>query len=46
MGKMIIGRFIPVDSILHKMDPRSKLLLVFLFICVVFLANNIWSYSL
>lgn len=46
MGKMIIGRFIPVDSILHRMDPRSKLLLVFLFICVVFLANNIWSYSL
>jgi energy-coupling factor transport system permease protein len=46
MGKMIIGRFIPVDSILHRMDPRSKLLLVFLFICIVFLANNIWSYSL
>ena len=46
MGKMIIGRFIPVDSILHRMDPRSKLLLVFLFICVVFLASNIWSYSL
>lgn len=46
MGKMIIGRFIPVDSTLHRMDPRSKLLLVFLFICIVFLANNIWSYLL
>lgn len=44
MGKLIIGRFIPVDSPLHRLDPRSKLILIFLFICIVFLANNIWCY--
>ncbi|MGP7819303.1 energy-coupling factor transporter transmembrane component T family protein [Niallia sp. 01092] len=44
MGKMLIGRFVPMDSTLHRMDPRSKLLLIFFFICVVFLANNYWTY--
>lgn len=44
MGKMIIGRFVPIDSMLHRMDPRSKLIIVFLFICVVFLANNVSTY--
>jgi len=44
MGKMIIGRFVPIDSLLHRMDPRSKLIIVFLFICIVFLANNAVTY--
>ncbi|WP_062349869.1 energy-coupling factor transporter transmembrane component T family protein [Bacillus kwashiorkori] len=46
MEKMIFGRYIPVESILHKMDPRTKLLIVILFICIVFLANNPITYSL
>ncbi|MBK5499022.1 energy-coupling factor transporter transmembrane component T family protein [Peribacillus sp. TH14] len=46
LDKMIIGRYVPSDSVMHKMDPRAKLLLVFLFVCVVFLANNVVSYSL
>jgi len=44
MGKMIIGRFVPIDSLLHRLDPRSKLIIVFLFICIVFLANNAATY--
>ncbi|WP_445492957.1 energy-coupling factor transporter transmembrane component T family protein [Niallia sp. 03133] len=46
MGKMLIGRFVPMDSTLHRMDPRSKLLLIFFFICIVFLANNFGTYLL
>jgi len=46
MGKMLIGRFVPIESTLHRMDPRAKLILVFLFICIVFLADNSWSYLL
>ena len=46
LDKMILGRYVPVDSIVHKMDPRSKLLLVFLFVCIIFLANNVVSYGL
>lgn len=46
MEKMIFGRYIPGDSILHLMDPRSKLLFVFGFILIVFLANNVITYSI
>ncbi|MBO0999438.1 energy-coupling factor transporter transmembrane protein EcfT [Bacillus sp. SD075] len=46
LDKMIIGRYVPANSLIHKMDPRAKLLLVFLFVCVVFLANNVVSYGL
>jgi energy-coupling factor transport system permease protein len=43
---MIFGRFIPGDSIVHKLDPRTKLLGTFAFLLVIFLANNFWSYGL
>ncbi|WP_285769151.1 energy-coupling factor transporter transmembrane protein EcfT [Peribacillus sp. SI8-4] len=46
LDKMIIGRYVPANSLMHRMDPRAKLLLVFLFVCVVFLANNFFSYGL
>lgn len=46
MEKMIFGRYIPAESPLHRMDPRSKLILVFLFVCVVFIANNAITYGL
>jgi energy-coupling factor transport system permease protein len=45
MEKMIFGRYVPADSIIHRMDPRSKLVIVFLFVCIVFLANNTITYS-
>lgn len=46
MDKMIFGRYVPADSVIHRMDPRSKLILIFLFVCIVFLANNMLSYGL
>lgn len=46
MEKMIFGRYVPGDSVLHRMDPRSKLIIVFLFVCIVFIANNAWTYGI
>lgn len=46
MEKMIFGRYIPIDSTLHRMDPRAKLILVFLYVAVVFIANNVITYTL
>ena len=46
LEKMIFGRFIPGTSFVHKLDPRSKLAFVFLFIVTVFLANNTLTYGL
>lgn len=46
MDKMIFGRYVPSDSIFHRMDPRSKLILVFLYVCIVFIANNPATYGI
>ncbi len=46
MSKIIIGRYIPGDALIYKMDPRGKLLATILFILVIFLANNWLSYGI
>ncbi|MGV3486987.1 MAG: energy-coupling factor transporter transmembrane component T family protein [Tuberibacillus sp.] len=44
--KLIIGQYAPGQSVIHHMDPRAKLIGVFIFVFIVFLANNIWTYGL
>ncbi|TWT02785.1 energy-coupling factor transporter transmembrane protein EcfT [Planococcus sp. CPCC 101016] len=46
MEKMIFGRFIPGNSIIHRMDPRAKILFVFFFIAIVFIANSAVTYGI
>ena len=35
-----LGQFFPGHSPIHKLDPRTKILLAMLFIVAVFVANN------
>lgn len=46
MDKMIIGRFLPGNSIVHRLDPRAKLILSVAFIMLIFLAKNWVGYLL
>ena len=41
-----IGQYYPVDSLLHRLDPRVKLLGTLIFIVSLFFANNIYCYLL
>ena len=41
MDKLILGRYVPGDSLIHRLDPRSKLLAMILYIIIVFWANNV-----
>lgn len=43
---VIIGQYVPGNSFIHKMDPRAKLVTIFLFVVIVFLANNLVTYSI
>ncbi|MGM9886921.1 MULTISPECIES: energy-coupling factor transporter transmembrane protein EcfT [unclassified Lactococcus] len=43
---MLMGRYIPGNSVIHKMDPRSKLLVIIAFIAVIFLAHDWFGYAL
>lgn len=38
-----LGQYFPMDSVVHKLDPRMKLLFVTSFIVMVFLSNNFIS---
>ncbi|OFI49000.1 cobalt ABC transporter ATP-binding protein [Floricoccus tropicus] len=46
MDKIIMGRYIPGDSIIHRMDPRSKLLAMFAFVFVIFMATDLVGYGI
>lgn len=46
MDTAIIGQYIPGNSYLHKMDPRVKILAVFMIIVATFLLPNIISISI
>lgn len=39
-----IGQYYPVDSVLHRLDPRTKLFGTMVFIISLFLANNLAAY--
>ncbi|MCQ2530974.1 MAG: energy-coupling factor transporter transmembrane protein EcfT [Lachnospiraceae bacterium] len=39
-----IGQYYPGNSIIHKLDPRVKLLGVVVYIAALFIINNIWGF--
>ncbi len=39
-----LGQYYPVDSVLHRMDPRTKLFGTMVFIISLFLADSLWGY--
>ncbi|MGT2828945.1 energy-coupling factor transporter transmembrane protein EcfT [Streptococcus hillyeri] len=46
MDKLILGRYIPGNSIIHRLDPRSKLLAMLIYIMIIFWANNVVTNAL
>ncbi|MCZ2491490.1 energy-coupling factor transporter transmembrane component T family protein [Dellaglioa carnosa] len=46
MNKLILGRYIAGDSLIHRLDPRAKLVLSFYFVGIIFMANNWQSFSM
>ncbi len=41
-----LGQFFPGESPLHKMDPRSKIILTVMYIASVFMVKNIFGFAL
>lgn len=46
MNELIIGRYLPGNSWVHRLDPRTKFVLSLIFIFAIFLATNVWGYLL
>ena len=39
-----LGQFFPGNSVLHRLDPRIKLILTVLYVVAIFLAKNVYCY--
>src|SRR5699024_7566132 len=42
--KFIIGRYLPLDTIIHRREPRAKLIFVFLLIIFLFSGHSFATY--
>ena len=42
--EITLGQYYPVDSAVHRLDPRTKLFGTMVFIASLFVADNIWGY--
>ena len=41
-----LGQYFPGTSVIHRLDPRTKLLALIVYIVSLFMANNVLSYAL
>ena len=42
--EITLGQYYPVESVVHSLDPRTKLFGTMVFIISLFIADNIWGY--
>lgn len=46
LREITLGQYYPVDSLIHRLDPRTKLMGTMVFIASLFIADNLWGYLL
>ncbi len=44
LNSITLGQYYPKESIVHRLDPRSKIILLILYIAAVFCASALWSF--
>ncbi len=44
MNNLVFGKYIPIDSTIHRLDPRTKIISLFLMIISIFIPKNWWVY--
>ena len=40
MNDLVFGKYIPIDSVIHRFDPRAKLIVLFLIIVAIFIPKS------
>ena len=46
MNNLVFGKYIPVDSYMHRLDPRAKLIALIVMIAAVFIPKSWWAFLL
>jgi len=44
MGKLVLGKYIPIDSLVHRLDPRAKIITLFVMIVAIFIPKSWYAY--
>ncbi len=44
MNSMVLGRYIPYDSIIHRLDPRAKIYSMIILLIAVFIPSGFYGY--
>lgn len=44
MNSFVMGRYFPGGSLVHRLDPRAKMLFVFVWMLFIFLASHAWTH--
>jgi len=44
MRDITIGQFFPAKSFIHSLDPRTKIIFTLLYVVLIFVCTNVWSY--
>ena len=44
MHGVTFGKYIPIDSVMHRLDPRSKIIALFIMIAAVFVPKSWWAF--
>ncbi|MDE8105076.1 energy-coupling factor transporter transmembrane protein EcfT, partial [Erysipelothrix rhusiopathiae] len=40
---MALGRYVPLDSKIHKLDPRIKIIAMLVLMVSIFMVKNVWA---
>ena len=44
MNDLVFGKYIPIDSVIHRLDPRAKLIALFLMIVAIFVPKSWYAF--
>ena len=44
MNNLVFGKYIPIDSIIHKIDPRIKIVTLIVLLVAIFVPDSWWCY--
>ena len=44
MNNLVFGKYIPIDSLIHRLDPRAKMIALFILIVSIFIPKSWWAF--
>lgn len=46
MNNLVFGKYLPLDSIIHRLDPRAKIIAMFIMLVAIFIPSGFMGYAI